>query len=107
MNCLYRMPLLDQCADHSQYAVVCGDVEIVYGRCLEARYAVDRRAVFDHRFEHRAVERVVQAREQYRTPILAEHGERADEGVGPPIRDAGYDQMASGRDARDRLPVRD
>src|ERR1700730_6621073 len=107
MKFLYFMPLLDQRTYLSQHAVVRSDVEIVHGRCLQTRYAGDRWAVLDHRFEHRTVERLVQARDHFCTPIIAERGKCADEGVRPPIRDAGHDQMARWCDARDRLAVRD
>ena len=49
----------------------------------QARHAVDRGAVLDGRLEHSAVDRLVEAGEQCRTPILAKRGERADERVGP------------------------
>jgi hypothetical protein len=57
------MPSLDHGSDHLQHTVVCGDVEIVDGQRLQARYPVDRGAVLDGRLEHSAVDRLIEAGE--------------------------------------------
>src|SRR5262245_4628122 len=107
MNSLYCMTSLDHGAHHSQDAMMCGDAEIVYGQRLQARNAADRGAALDGRLEDSAVDRLVEPGEQCRTPIRAKCCERADERIGPPIRDAGHDKMPRRGDARDRLAVRD
>src|SRR5215471_4819331 len=107
MNSLYCMPSLDYGANHSQDAMVCCDVEVVYGECFQTRDAVDRGAVLDGRLEDSAIDRLIKAGQQRRTPILAKRRERADEGVGPPIRDAGHDQVSRRGNACDRLAVLD
>src|SRR5215471_3441334 len=107
MNSLYCMPSLDQCADHAQYAMVCGDVEVVDGWCRRARHAVDRRAVFDHRFEYSAMEVFIETIEQPPTPVFAKRREGAEQRIRPPVRYTGHDQMPRCGDRRDRLAVRD
>src|SRR3984893_657716 len=107
MNSLYCMPSLDQGADHSQDAMVCGNVEIVYGQRLQPRHPVDRGAVLNSRLEHSAVDRLIEAGEQCRTPILTKDRERADQRVGSPIRNARHDKMLCRGNARDRLAVLD
>src|SRR5215472_10779343 len=107
MNSLYCMFSLDQCADHAQYAVVCCDVEVVDGWCRQARHAVDRWAMFDHRLENSAMEVFVETAEQRRMPVFAKRREGADQRVCPPVRYTGHDQMPRCGDRRDRFAVRD
>jgi hypothetical protein len=63
--------------------------------------------VLDGRLEDSAVDRLVEAGEQCAIPILAKCHERANQGVGSPVLDAGHDQVSRRGDARDRLAVLD
>ena len=81
--------------------------EVVDGRGPDPRHAVYRRAVGDDRFKDGAVERLVEAGQQRRTPIRAQRGQCADQRIGTPIRDASDDQVSCRGDAGDGVAMRD
>src|SRR6266700_7400273 len=107
MNSLYSIPALNDRADLASFAVVNGNIEVVYGHRPQPRHTIDRRPTIDGRLEDRFVECFVEAGEQPRAPILPQDSERAEEGVRPPVRDPGHNQMPRRGDASDRLAVVD
>src|SRR5579883_2042580 len=107
MNSSCGMGGLDKGAQSAQLLLMDGKLEVVDAQALASGYAVHRRPPGDRRRKDGAVQLLVETGKKPVAPIAAQRRERGHEGVGPPVRNAGDDQMPRRGHAGDAFAMGD